>query len=345
MIRFLFLIISLAGFAYSGKQLLSYWNYQTQLTNVQELLYDQISADELDKKVGNAINEDRLEEAKTYLAIGKLYQYPLHYAYYNAYIEQRDTKARQVKKSLTQFSSGFVSGQGTGSSGITGAVVSDLTVIGDVRDLYHQYQLYDKGKEVNRLIIGLAGVGIGLTAVTYGTAGAALSVKAGTSVFKLAAKTGRLTKGFSSELLKMSEKVFDWNIFIKSVKQSTKISDFQKIARQSFHPSALKPLKGMAKNISKVRANTSLADTLSMMRYVENSNDLRHLEKFTSNNKKLSKSILSLVGRSALRSVRILKKSIEFVLSLIGTILSALFSLIFLFSRKKSKVKDNYNYL
>jgi hypothetical protein len=342
MIRFLLLIISLASFAYSGKQLLSYWNYQTQLGDVQELLYDQVSADQLNEKIGKAINEDRLEDAKTYLAIGKLYHYPLHYDYYDSFIQQRDTKERRIKKSISSFSSGFMSGEGSDASAITGAVVSDLTVIGDVRDLYHQYQLHSKGGEVNRLIIGLSGVGIGLTAATYGTAGTALSAKAGASVFKLAAKTGRLTKSFSSELLKMSKKAFDWDIFSRSIKQSTKFTDIRRIAQQSFHPSALKPLKGMAKNVSIIRSNTSLADTLHMMHYVENSDDLRRLGKFTEKNKGLSKGILSLVGRGAMRSVRVLKKSVQLFLSLAGTIVSALFSLIFMFSRKRSKTEVGY---
>lgn len=331
------LVISLSAFAYSGKQALDYWDFQTQLVDVETLILKEITPEQLSEKVGNAINEDRLEDAKVYLTIGRLYQYPLHYDYYSSYIQQRDTELRKLKKSVTGFSSGFLSGKGENTSAISGAIVSDLTVVGDARDLYQQYQLYNKGEDVNQLIIGLAGVGIGLTAATYGTAGTTLTVKAGTSVFKLAAKTGRLTKDFSVELLRMSKNVFDWRLFRQSIKQSNKISDIRRVAQQSFHPRALRPLQNVAKSTNVIRANTSLADTLHMLRYVENSDDLRRLEKFSLKHKHLSKGVLSLLGRGALRSVRVLKRTTQLLMSLLGVIISAIFSLLFLFSRKRHR--------
>ena len=331
------LVISLSAFAYSSKQALDYWDFQTQLVDVETLILQKITPEQLSEKIGNAINEDRLEDAKVYLAIGRLYQYPLHYDYYSSYIQQRDTELRKFKKSVTGFSSGFLSGKGENTSGISGAIVSDLTVVGDARDLYQQYQLYNKGEDVNQLIVGLAGVGIGLTAATYGTAGTTLTVKAGTSVFKLAAKTGRLTKGFSVELLRMSKNIFDWRLFRQSIKQSNKLSDVRRVAQQSFHPRALRPLQSVAKSTNIIRVNTSLADTLHMLRYVENSDDLRRLEKFSLKHKHLSKGMLSLLGRGALRSVRVLKRTTQLLMSLLGVIVSALFSLLFLFSRKRQR--------
>ncbi len=337
MIRFVLLVISLSAFAYSSKQALEYWDFQTQLVDVESLILQEITPEQLSEKIGNAINDDRLEDAKVYLKIGKVYKYPLHYDYYWANIEQRDTELRKLKKHVTGFSSGFLSGKGANTSAISGAIISDLTVVGDARDLYKQYQLYTNGEEVNQLIIGLAGAGIGLTAATYGTAGTTLTVKAGTSVFKLAAKTGRLTKGFSVELLRMSKNVFDWRLFRQSIKQSNKLSDVRRVAQQSFHPLALRPLRSVAKSTNIIRVNTSLADTLHMLRYVENSDDLRRLEKFSLKHKHLSKGMLSLLGKGALRSVRVLKRTTQLLMSLLGTIISAAFSLLFLFSRKRQR--------
>ncbi|MEE9303880.1 MAG: hypothetical protein V3U84_08840 [Thiotrichaceae bacterium] len=335
MIRTLLLTFSLLGLVFSGKQLLGYWDYDSQLANVKDLLYSQVSPEQLSTLVGKAINEDRLEDAKTYLAVGKRYQYPLHYDYYYQYINERDTQLRRVKKNISNFSTGFVTGKGVDASGITGAMTADFTVIGDVRDLYQQYQLHNEGEAVNQLIVGLAGVGIGLTAVTYGSAGTASVAKVGTSTLKIAAKTGRLTKKFSSELVRVSSKIFDWKLFKQSIKQSSHFSDIPRIAKKSFHPSALRPLQKMAKNIDNIRINTSLPDALHMLRYVENSHDLRRLEKFTVKHKHLSKGLLSLLGRGALRSVRILRKTTGFLMSLMGTVVSAIFSFLFLFSYRK----------
>jgi hypothetical protein len=343
MIRVLLLALSLSGFAYSGIKLLGYWDYESQLADVQQLLYAKATPEQLSALVGTAINEDRLEDAKTYLAVGKAYQYPLHYDYYNQHIVERDTQLRKFKKNISHFSTGFLTGKGNDGSGIAGAMTSDFTVIGDARDLYQQYQIHNKGEEVNQLIVGLAGVGVGLTAVTYGTAGSTSIVKAGTSTLKLAAKTGRITKSFSKELVRVSSKVFDWRLFKQSVKQSNKLSDIPRVARKSFHPSAIMPLQRMAKNIDNIRLNTSLSDTLHLLRYVENSDDLRRLEKFTLKHKQLSKGILKITGRGALRTVRILRKTTAFFLSLLGTAVSAIFSFLFLFSRSsRSKGQGRY---
>ncbi len=333
MLRTLLLLLSLSGFAYSGFKFLTYWDYQSQLTDVGQLLYAQVSPEQLSEQVGRAINEDRLEDARLYLAIGERYGYPLHYDYYNQYIQERDTQLRKIKKGIGNFSSGFLTGKGSDAAGISGAMASDFTVIGDVRDLYGQYQIYDAGGEVNQLIVGLAGVGIGLTAVTYGSAGTASFAKAGTSLFKLAAKTGRLTTRFSKELLRLSGKVFDWKLFRQNIRQSSNLTDIRKIAQKSFHPAALQPLQRLAKNVDMIRRNTSLTDTLHMLRYVENSDDLRRLEKFTQQHRHLSRGLLSLVGRAALRSVRVLQRTTGLLMSLFGALVSAIFSWLFLFSR------------
>lgn len=335
MLRKFILLLSLSGFIYSGIKLIGYWDYQSRLADIKTLLYTQVSPQQLSEKVGTAINEDRLEDAKMYLAIGKRYHYPLHYDYYNKYIQERDTRLRRIKKDVRNFSTGFVTGKGIDASGISGALVSDFTVVGDARDLYEQYQIQANGGQPNKLIVTLAGIGIGLTAITYGSAGSTSVAKAGTSLFKLAARTGRLSRKFSKELLKRSSAVFDWRSFRKSIGKNKNLTEVKQAAKVAFHPAALKPLKQMAHNLQGIRKNTSLADTLHMLKYVENSNDLRRLEKFTAKHGRLSKGLLELVGRAALRSVRVIRKTTEFVISLFATVLSGIFSLLVFFSKNK----------
>lgn len=337
MIRTVLLAISLLGFFLSAKQLLEYWDYQSVPVNVSKLLHQEVTPENLNTLIGTAINEDQLEDAKMYLAIGQSYDYPLHYDYYEQHIEQRDTQLRKIKKGINNFSSGFISGKGSDTSGVSGALVSDFTVVGDARDLYEQYQAHSNGEEVNQLIVGLAGVGIGLTVVTYGSGGTTAVAKSGTSVIKLAAKTGRLTRRFSDELLRLSSRVFDWSLFKQSFKQSDNFSDVRRAVQKSFNRAAAKPLQGMAKQVNNIRKNSSLVDTLDMMRYVETADDLRRLNKFTSKHQSLSKGILRLLGKGALGSVRILRKTTGFFLSLAGTVFSFIFSILFLFSYGKKK--------
>jgi hypothetical protein len=88
---------------------------------------------------------------------------------------------------------GFLSGDAPNEAALAGAVAADLTGVGDVRDLYTQATRYLSGEEIDPLIIGLATVGLGLTAATVATLGAAAPEKAGVSTLKALKRAGRLS--------------------------------------------------------------------------------------------------------------------------------------------------------
>jgi hypothetical protein len=338
-VRFILLVVSFYAFGYSLTKALSYWDYDKALPNISELMHAQVSAEQMNQEVGKAINEDRLEDAKMYLNIARHYDYPLEYDYYQAHIEQKDTQERRIKKNLKGFAEGFIDGKGSDGAGIAGAITADFTVIGDVRDLYHQYGLYEQGKEVNELIVALAGVGVGLTALTVGSGGSAAPAKGGVSLLKLASKTRRLTARFSKELMQHARRVFDLPTFTRMLRQGNKLTDLRRAAKASFNPAAIKPLQDMAEQMNNIRKTTSVADTLHVMRYVENGDDLRRLEKFAVKHGAETKGILKFLGKGALRSVRVLRKTGALLLSIAGVVLSGFFSLLFLFARVATSSK------
>jgi hypothetical protein len=71
-----------------------------------------------------------------------------------------------VVRNTYQFGEGFVTGKGDSTAGIAGAVTSDLTVIGDLRDIALEGGKMIAGEEYSELILGLSVVGIGVTAAT-----------------------------------------------------------------------------------------------------------------------------------------------------------------------------------
>lgn len=337
MIRTVLLAFFLLSFAYSVKNMLDYWQYDESIPEVSDLLSESVSADRMNQWIGDAINQDRLEDARLYIDIAKRYGYQLDYAYYEKHLAELDTSLRKVKKETKSFIDGFMSGKGDDTAGISGAVTSDFTVVGDVRDLHHQYQRHTQGEDVNQLIVALSGVGIGLTIMTVGSAGSTASVKAGTSLFKVAVKTGKLTKSFSTELLQKASKVFDWPMFQKRIKNTSSLSDVRRALRQSYHPSAMASLEKTASQMSNIRKQTSLADSLTMMKYVDNGQDLARLQKFTLKHKKHSVHLLALLGKGAIRTVKVLRKTTAFFLSLFASVISGLMSLVVLFTPGSKK--------
>lgn len=90
---------------------------------------------------------------------------------------------------------GFVSGEAPNEAALAGAVASDLTGIGDVRDLYLQAENYLTGKEVDPLLAGLSAVGLGVTAATFASGGLALPARSGLSTLKAVKRAGKLSPG------------------------------------------------------------------------------------------------------------------------------------------------------
>lgn len=94
---------------------------------------------------------------------------------------------------------GFLSGEAPNEAALAGALASDLTGIGDIRDLYLQAERYVNGEAVDPLITGLAVGGLGITAVTISSAGLALPARTGLTTLKAVKRAGRLSPALARE--------------------------------------------------------------------------------------------------------------------------------------------------
>ena len=65
-----------------------------------------------------------------------------------------------------------------------------------------------------------------------------------------------------------------------------------------------------------------------MMKYVDNADDLVQLEKITVKYGSQTKGIVKVLGKGALRSVKVLRKTTELMIGLIASLISGLASLV-----------------
>jgi len=121
------------------------------------------------------------------------------------------------------FAEGFVTGEANSVSSLSGALVSDLTVIGDIRDIAREGPAFVAGEPHDELMLGLSVAGVGLTAASVASGGTALPAKVGASVAKAALRTGRITARFSGELRLLAARAID----MPALRQA--------LARTSFH--------------------------------------------------------------------------------------------------------------
>src|SRR5262249_53196918 len=81
---------------------------------------------------------------------------------------------------------GFITGKPEDIASAAGMLTGDLFVFGDVRDVVRESWHGLRGEEVDKLVLGLAGTGIAVTAGVYASGGLAAPARAGLSAVKAA---------------------------------------------------------------------------------------------------------------------------------------------------------------
>ena len=105
-------------------------------------------------------------------------------------------KAGREQRSVTSTAGRFVHGLWTGEpsdlASLAGTAFGDLFVFGDIRDAAREGTRYLSGQQYDPWILGLAGAGLAITALTYSSLGASTPERVGLSLIKGARRTGRL---------------------------------------------------------------------------------------------------------------------------------------------------------
>jgi hypothetical protein len=101
-------------------------------------------------------------------------------------IEAAEQDAATPSSQATSFARGFITGKPEDIASAAGMLTGDLFVFGDVRDVVREGWHGLTGEEVDKVVLGLAGTGIAVTAGVYFSAGLAAPARAGLSVIKAA---------------------------------------------------------------------------------------------------------------------------------------------------------------
>lgn len=91
-------------------------------------------------------------------------------------------EASTAWRAAESFGRGLVSGDPKDMAGLAGTTLGDLFVFGDLRDAAREGGRLAMGEPADELILGLAGVGLAITAGTYATLGASMPARVGLSV-------------------------------------------------------------------------------------------------------------------------------------------------------------------
>jgi hypothetical protein len=116
-------------------------------------------------------------------------------------IEKANSTSEAAKRGIYNFAHGFITGEPQDVSGFAGAATGDLLVFGDIRDIVREGSRWARGMETDPLIMALAGAGLAVTGVTYFTWGSAAPARVGTTLVKVARRTGKLSVKLADDVM------------------------------------------------------------------------------------------------------------------------------------------------
>lgn len=328
---FLLLSVFFAWWSYSNIE------YVSKEQNLTQTLYNKVTVGYLDAHILKAIEGEQFDDVEMYQNLAKQLDYTLlpttltEIEAHNGFLE---TSWRNTK----EFTSGFLQGDSQSVLGMSGSIASDLTLYGDLRDLKKEGSKYIDDESYDAFILNISLVGIGLSASQLFSVGAATPLKVGASVLKVAKKTGKLTKPFTKVLSKRLSKTVDTKL-LKTLEFNSifKLENTTKTIAKSVD---LKPVKTLFKDVNLIKTNTSMVDTISLMKYVDTPKELKQIVKISNTYKANTKGVMKVLGKGALRAGKsVMKWTTRLIWGLIGLVTSFLGFVFMLFIKYRTLKK------
>ena len=283
---------------------------------VQADLLNNATPARVNKLILDALERDDIEEADMYLEIATFLNYQMPESTISRLNDAHELSATVLRNSY-QFGEGFVTGKGESTAGIAGAVTSDLTVIGDLRDIALEGGRMIAGEEYSELILGLSVVGIGVTAATIATGGGGVIAKAGISLIKAARRTGRLTTEFATSMTRLTTDAVNMPLLRQTVRglDLTDLTRTQRVISDYGRNVRAAKLLPVLSRMGEISNRVGPAETVRLMKFVKTGENLDDVSDMTRRFGLKSRGIMELTGKVALRSFKTSFKMMEWVAS------------------------------
>ena len=217
-------------------------------------------------------------------------------------VGEASAEAASVSRSLGSFARGLVTGQPEDISGLAGTAVGDLFVFGDIRDAARESARLASGQEADELILGLACVGLAVTAGTYVTVGLTAPVRAGLTLVKAAGKTGRIGGRLLLWISRSVRDIVDWSALSRAVRGAGIAEPAAAVrgAREAVKTEKVRDLLGLARDTGRVQARAGTQAALDGLKLAEGPRDMSRIARLAASKGSRTRAILKLAGRGAI---------------------------------------------
>jgi hypothetical protein len=170
-----------------------------------------------------------------------------------------------------RFVHGLWTGEPSDIASLAGTAFGDLFVFGDIRDAAREGTRYLTGGHYDPWILGLAGVGIAVTAATYVSAGVTAPERVGLSMLKAARRSGRLNPVLA----------------VRAAREAVKVEEAGGLVE-------------LAENTGRVEAKAGTQAAMDGLAIAEEPQDMSRLSRLAAAKGGKTRAIIKLLGRAAI---------------------------------------------
>jgi hypothetical protein len=206
--------------------------------------------------------------------------------------------AAQVTRAAGSFARGLVTGEPDDLVGLAGTALGDLFVFGDVRDAVREGSRLVSGQAADELILGLACVGLAVTAGTYASLGVGAPARAGLSVIKAARKTGRIGPRLAAWTGRSLRDIVDSAALRQASLSNPALA--VRAARGAVKLNKTDNLVRFIGDVGRVRSKAGTRAALDGLRIAEGPRDMARVAKLAEKKGSQTRAIIKLLGRGAI---------------------------------------------
>lgn len=201
-----------------------------------------------------------------------------------------------------RFATGLVTGNAEDVASLSGTVAGDLFVFGDIRDVVREGKNLATGEDADRLVLGLATVGLAVTAATYVSVGGVGPVRAGLSMVKDARKIGRLGEGLTQWAGRSAREIVDTPVLQQAVAKGSVLRPGETIGaiKAAFRAEKAGALVRLAKDVGRVGEKAGTRGALDTLRIAQGPKDVARAARLAESKGGQTRAILKTLGRGAL---------------------------------------------
>ena len=253
------------------------------------------------REIDAALAANDADLAMSFLALARERNLPIDPALADK-VERANASLATASRSLGSFARGLIVGEAEDISGLAGTAVGDLFVLGDVRDALREGTRLAAGRDGDELVLGLACVGLAVTAGTYATVGAAAPVRVGLTVVKAARKTGRLGGAMAAWINRALREVVDWTALKRAINNASiaEPAAAMRGAREAVKVEKAQELVRLVGDVGRVQARAGTRAALDGLKVAEGSRDMSRIARLAAAKGGKTRAILKLAGRGAI---------------------------------------------